>query len=117
LYAGAVLLLITGHIGVSVLCNFSWALRVGGNYTGGQRQNYSDSNEYSEKVHSFLNAKNFNILTKDLIEKFHYLIHKTVQESNLIIDKKTDKTLNSKEGEYKTTSGYQEHSTLCTICR
>jgi len=30
LYAGAVLLLITGRIGISVLCNFSWALRVGG---------------------------------------------------------------------------------------
>ena len=30
LYAGAVLLLIAGRIGISVLCNFSWALRVGG---------------------------------------------------------------------------------------
>ena len=29
-FAGAVLLLITGCIGISVLCNFSWALRVGG---------------------------------------------------------------------------------------
>ena len=29
IYAGAVLLLITGHIGISVVCNFSWALRVG----------------------------------------------------------------------------------------
>ena len=30
LYDGAVLLLITGRIGISVLFNFSWALRVGG---------------------------------------------------------------------------------------
>ena len=30
LYAGAVLLLITGCTGISVLCHFSWALRVGG---------------------------------------------------------------------------------------
>ena len=30
LYAGAVLLLITGRSWISVLCNFSWALRVGG---------------------------------------------------------------------------------------
>jgi len=46
-----------------------------------------NSNEYSEKLHSFLNANNFNILTKDPTEKFHNLIHKTMQESNLIIDK------------------------------
>jgi len=30
LYAGAVLLFITGRIGILVLCNFSWALRTGG---------------------------------------------------------------------------------------
>ena len=30
LYAGAVLLLITGRIGISVLCNFIWASKVGG---------------------------------------------------------------------------------------
>jgi len=47
-----------------------------------------NSNEYSEKVHSFLTANNFNILTKDPTEKFHNLIHKTMQKSNLIIDKK-----------------------------
>ena len=38
------------------------------------------SNEYSEKVHSFLTANNFNILTKDPTEKFHNLIHKTMQK-------------------------------------
>ena len=47
-----------------------------------------NSNEYSEKVHSFLNANNFNILTKNPTEKFHNLIHRTIKESNLIIDKK-----------------------------
>ena len=35
-----------------------------------------NSNEYSEKVHSFLTVNNFNILTKNLTEKFHKLIHK-----------------------------------------
>ena len=30
LYAGAVLFLITGRIGISVLCNFSWDLKVDG---------------------------------------------------------------------------------------
>ena len=38
--------------------------------------------------HSFLNAKNFNILTKDPTEKFHNLTYKTRQESDLIIGKK-----------------------------
>jgi len=56
-----------------------------------------NSNEYSEKVHSFLTANNFNILTKDPTKKFHNLIHKTTQESNLIIDKKQIKTLNPKK--------------------
>ena len=56
-----------------------------------------NSNEYSEKVHSFLNANNFNILTKDPTEKFHNLIHKTMQESNLIIDKKQIKLLTQKK--------------------
>ena len=60
-----------------------------------------NSNEYSEKLHSFLNAKNFNILTKDPIKKFHNLIHKTVQESNLIIDKKQIKLLTQKKANIK----------------
>jgi len=38
------------------------------------------SNQYSEIVHSFLTANNFNILTKDPTEKFHNLIHKTMQK-------------------------------------
>jgi hypothetical protein len=56
-----------------------------------------NSNEYSEKVHSFLTASNFIILTKDPKEKFHNLIHKTMQESNLIIDKKQIKFLTQKK--------------------
>jgi len=46
-----------------------------------------NSNEYSEKVHSFLNANNFRILTKDPTKKCHNLIYETMQESSLIIDK------------------------------
>ena len=42
------------------------------------------SKEYSEKVQSFLTANNFNTLTKDPTDKFQKLIHKTLQESNLI---------------------------------
>jgi len=56
-----------------------------------------NSNEYSEKVHSFLTANNFNILTKDQTEKFHNLTYKTMQESNLIIDKKQIKLLTQKK--------------------
>jgi hypothetical protein len=51
------------------------------------------SKEYSEKVHSFLTSINFNILTKDRTEKFQEQIHKTVQESNQIIDKRQVKYL------------------------
>ena len=47
-----------------------------------------NANEYFESVNSFLNANNFNILTKDPTDKFHNLIHKILQESNLIIRKK-----------------------------
>jgi len=61
-----------------------------------KRQLILNSNKYSEKVHSFLTANNFNILTKDPTKKFHNLIHKTMQESNLIIDKKQIKLLTQK---------------------
>jgi len=44
--------------------------------------------DYSEKVHSFLTANDLNTLAKDLTESFQKLIHKTLQESNLIIDKR-----------------------------
>jgi len=64
------------------------------NYTGGEGKTIVliNSNEYSEKVHSFLTANNFIILTKDPTEKFHNLMHKKMQES-----KKTYKTLNAKK--------------------
>ena len=42
------------------------------------------SNEYSEKVNSFLSASNFNTLTKDPMQKFQKSIHKVC---NLIVDK------------------------------
>ena len=56
-----------------------------------------NSNKCSENVHSFLTANNFNILTKDPTEKFHNLIHRTTQKSNLIIDKKQIKFLTQKK--------------------
>ena len=46
-----------------------------------------NSNEYSEKVNSFLLANNFNMLTKDPTDKFQKSIHKAMQDCNLIIDK------------------------------
>jgi len=55
------------------------------------------SNEHPEKVHSFRTANNFNILTKDSKEKFHNLIHETMQESNMIIDKNPIKLLTQKK--------------------
>jgi hypothetical protein len=61
-----------------------------------------NSKEYSEKMHSFLTANNFNILTKEPTEKFHKLIHKTMQESNLIIDKKQIKSLTQKKASPRT---------------
>jgi len=61
-----------------------------------------NSNEYSEKVHFFLTANNFNILTKDLTEKFHNVVHRTMQKSNLIIDKKQIKFLTQKKASLPT---------------
>jgi hypothetical protein len=46
-----------------------------------------NSNEYSEKVKSFLLANNFNTMTKDPTDKFQKSIHKAMQDCNLIIDK------------------------------
>jgi len=45
------------------------------------------SNEYSEKVNSFLLVNNFNTLTRDPTEKFQKSIHKAIQDCNLIVDK------------------------------
>jgi hypothetical protein len=56
-----------------------------------------DSKEYSKKVHSFLIAKNLNTLTIDPINKFQKLIKKTMQECNLIIEKRLIKFLAQKK--------------------
>ena len=55
------------------------------------------SNEYSEKVNSFLLANNFNTLTKDPTEKFQKSIHKVMQVCNLIVDKRQIKHLVQKK--------------------
>jgi hypothetical protein len=55
------------------------------------------SNEYSEKVNSFLLANNFNTRTKDTNEKFQKSIHKTMQDCNLIIVKRQIKHLIQKK--------------------
>jgi len=44
-------------------------------------------------VQSFLTDNNFNTLAKDPTKKFQKLINKTLQESNLIIDKRQIKHL------------------------
>ena len=45
------------------------------------------SKEYSEKVHYFFMANNFNTLAKEPTEKFQKLIH-NVARKNLIMDKR-----------------------------
>ena len=86
MYVGAVLLLITGRIGISVLCNFSWVLRVGGKVV--LRVLSVFVNYQVTFLHCFVYqivefsvgslVNNLNILTKDPTEKFHNLIHKTM---------------------------------------
>jgi len=56
-----------------------------------------NSEEYSEKLHNFLKDNNFNTLTKDPTDRFQKLIHKKIQESNLIIHKHQKKFLTQKE--------------------
>jgi hypothetical protein len=56
-------------------------------------ENNKNPNDYSEKVYSFLSANNFKTLTKDPADKFQKTIHKTMQECNLIIDKRQIKQL------------------------
>jgi hypothetical protein len=57
----------------------------------------TDSKEYSKKVHSFLIASNSNMLTIEPTNKFQKLINKTMQECNLIIDKRQIKFLTQKK--------------------
>ena len=56
-----------------------------------------NSKEYSKKVHSFLIANNFNTSTKDPTDKFQKLINKTMQDCNLITDKRQIKFLTQKK--------------------
>ena len=44
--------------------------------------------EYSDKVHSFITANNFNKLKKDPTNKFQNSIHKIVKECSSVIDKR-----------------------------
>ena len=44
--------------------------------------------EYSDKVHSFITANNFNTLNKDPTNKFQKSIHKIVKERSSVIDKR-----------------------------
>ena len=47
---------------------------------------YTD--EYNKKVHNFLNENNFQKLQKDPTDKHQKLITKTLQNSDLIVNKK-----------------------------
>jgi len=50
---------------------------------------YTD--EYNKKVHNFLNENNFQKLQKDPTNKYQKLITKTLQHSDLIVNKKQKK--------------------------
>jgi len=55
---------------------------------------YSD--DYTEKVYTFLNDNNFQTIQTNPTDIFQKLLTKTLQQCNLIINKK--KLLNSSEG-------------------
>jgi len=56
-----------------------------------------NSEEYSKNVQTFLMDNNFHTLQKDPTVKYQKLIQKTLQQSNLIIDKKKIKYLTQKK--------------------
>jgi hypothetical protein len=56
-----------------------------------------NSNEYSKKVNFFFSFNDLKILTKDPTDKFQKSIHKTMQDCNLIIDKRRIKHLIQKK--------------------
>ena len=62
---------------------------------------YTD--EYNKKVHNFLNENNFQKLQKDPTDKYQKLITKTLQHSNLIVNKKQKKYLTQKKPRPKST--------------
>jgi len=46
-----------------------------------------NAEEYSKKVHTFITDNNFHLIQKDPTTKYQQLIHRTLQQCNLIIDK------------------------------
>ena len=56
---------------------------------------YTD--EYNKKVHNFLNESNFQKSQKDPTDKYQNLITKTLQHSDLIVNKKQKKYLTQKK--------------------
>jgi hypothetical protein len=56
-----------------------------------------DVNEYAKKVHTFLTENNFLTLPKDPTDKYQKILHKTMQQSSLIIDKQKVKYLIQKK--------------------
>jgi uncharacterized protein YjcR len=52
-----------------------------------------NTEEYSKKVHTFVIDNNFHLIQKDPTTKYQQLIHRTLQQYNLIIDKKKIKYL------------------------
>jgi len=57
----------------------------------------SYTDEYNKKVRNFLNENNFKKLQKDLTDKYQKLITKTLQHSDLIVNKKQKKYLTQKK--------------------
>ena len=53
--------------------------------------------EYSEKVHSFITANNFNTVNKDPTIKFKKAVHKIMKECSSVIDKRQTKFLIQKK--------------------
>jgi len=53
--------------------------------------------EYSEKVHSFFTANNFNTLNKDPTNKFQKAVHKIMKECSSVMDKRQRKFLIQKK--------------------
>jgi hypothetical protein len=47
-----------------------------------------NSEEYSNKIHTFLTTNNFRTLPRDPTDRYQKLVHKTMQECNLITDER-----------------------------
>jgi hypothetical protein len=55
-----------------------------------------DNNTYEEKVNDFLTNYQFSTLIREPTEKYQKQLHKILQQSDMIINKKTNKTFNTK---------------------